>query len=260
MVTILFELKNWAMTEILTATAEGVPANANDLPAVPGGWATKSVTIANRTIRLTSPRDPDSFLDDPDVTSAHAQSGYMPYWGYIWPAAWDMSGAVLEEKWPTDNGPLEVLEIGSGVGLVGLAALASGLSVTFSDYDPQAVASSLFNARQNGWNNARGIVLDWRKPLDQKYPLIFGGDVIYERVNHEPILNLLDAMLSDDGTCWLADPTRVRTEAFVMLACRRGYRVEHRPLPEYPLPNRQQQPTDLWILTKSKCRTEKAEG
>ena len=243
------------MSEILTTSSAGVPSQASELPSVPGGWATKNVVIAGKPIRLTSPRDPDAFLDDPDVNSAHANTGYMPYWGYIWPAAWDMALAVLEENWrEDDNGRTEVLEIGAGVGLVGLAGLAAGLSVTFSDYDPQAVAAALFNARQNGWHQAEGVVLDWRKPMARQFPLILGGDVIYERANHEPILNLLDQMLAADGACWLADPGRGRTDAFVMLACRRGYRVEQRPLPQYPLPNRKHEVTDLWILTKSRLR------
>ena len=245
-------MNSHAEMEILTTTSRGVPASASELPAVPGGWATKKVVIADRAIGLTSPRDPDAFLDDPDVNSAHAISGYMPYWGYIWPAAWDMALAVLEEKWPAHaSGPLPALEIGAGVGLVGLAGLAAGLSVTFSDYEPQAVAAALFNARQNGWDHARGVVLDWRKPLARTFSLVLGGDVIYEKGNHEPILNLLDQMLADDGACWLADPGRGRTDAFVMLACRRGYRVEHRALPRYPLPNRKHEVTDLWILSKS---------
>ena len=247
------------MNPISTPTELSIPATAAGLPVVPGGWATKNVEIAGRSIRLTCPRDPDAFLDDPDVNSAHAQSGYMPYWGYIWPAAWDMAQGILEYDWIARVRDLsarvggderqEVLEIGAGVGLIGLAGLAAGLNVTFSDYDPQAVVAALFNARQNGWTEAQGLVLDWREPLARRFPLILGGDVIYERANHEPILNLLDAMLTDDGECWLADPGRGRTDAFVMLALRRGYRVENRSLPQYPLPNRKHELTDLWVLT-----------
>ncbi|HZZ73979.1 MAG TPA: 50S ribosomal protein L11 methyltransferase [Pirellulales bacterium] len=229
--------------------AQTLAAAVLTLPAVPGGWATKVVALGAHSIRLTSPRDPDAFLDDPDVNSEHARSGYMPYWGYIWPAAWDMAQEIVEYSWPAIG--RDALEIGAGVGLIGLAALAAGLKVTFSDYDPQAVAAALYNARQNGWAEAVGLVLDWRQPLNRKFPLVFGGDVIYERANHQPILNLLDAMLADDGACWLADPGRGRTEAFVMLACRRGYRVENRPLPQYPLPQRKHEVTDLWVLTKS---------
>ena len=42
----------------------------------------------------------------------------MPYWPYLWPAAYAMSAAVLRENWPPGAA---ALEIGAGIGLVGLA-------------------------------------------------------------------------------------------------------------------------------------------
>jgi len=231
-------------------TTLAVPTSAAQLPVVPGGWETKNVTLAGQTIRLTSPRDPDAFLDDPQVHTAHATSGYMPYWGYIWPAAWDMSSYILQQAWPKE---IEVLEIGAGVGVAGLAGLAAGCRVTFADYDPNAIIACLFNARQNHWQDrAAGLVFDWGKPLPKQFPFVFGCDVIYELGNHEPILNLLDVMLTDDGECWLADPGRGRAPAFVMLACRRGYQLENVQLPRYPLPDRADGVTDLWIVKKGK--------
>ena len=62
----------------------------------------------------------------------------MPYWAYLWPGAYLLAEAVVREPWPEPvDGRilLEALEIGCGLGLAGLAALARGLRVQFTDYD-----------------------------------------------------------------------------------------------------------------------------
>jgi predicted nicotinamide N-methyase len=219
------------------------------LADVPGGWTTDNVSIAGRNFRLTFPARPDALLDDPAVEVAHARDGYMPYWGYIWPSAWDMAAEVLRGQW---TGPRDVLELGSGVGVVGLAGLAAGLNVTFTDYDEQSVALSLHNANQNGWTDAEGIVLDWRRPPSRRFPIVFACELIYETRNHEPVLGALDAMLADDGVCYLADPGRTQAPAFFALAKQRGYTWGQRVLPPEPFPGRSPSlQTNLWLLRKS---------
>lgn len=222
-----------------------VPPNCDTLPSIPGGWTTRDVVVAGRTIRLTLPASPDAFLDDPVVIAEHERSGYMPYWGYLWPASLEMAAAVLRHDWPPG---LAALEIGAGIGLTGLAALSAGLDVSFSDYDAQAVELALYNARQNGWPHARGLLLDWRHPARQRFPLIIGCDVIYEKQNHAPILNLLEAMLTPDGQCWLADPGRHQADAFFANARRRGFHCDLRPLPREPFPGRPDGVTNLCVL------------
>ncbi|MFO0919991.1 MAG: methyltransferase, partial [Planctomycetaceae bacterium] len=122
-------------------------SHPSDLPAVPGGWTETNYQIDDRTLRLTLPALPDAFLDDPEVQAAHDKSEYMPYWAYLWPSAVHMARLVYRAEWQAGR---EVLELGAGIGLVGLAALARGDSVTFSDYEPQAVQLALHNAALNG--------------------------------------------------------------------------------------------------------------
>lgn len=215
------------------------------LPDVPGGWTTREVVLAGRRITLTLPAAPDAFLDDPDVLAAHARDGYMPYWGYLWPTSLDLARFVLDCEWPAGR---ECLEIGAGIGLSGLAALAVGLRVTFSDYEPRAVELALHNARCNGFDQATGCVLDWRQPARGTYPLILGCDVIYEQPNHTPILNLLEVMLARDGECWLADPGRHQADAFVAELRRRPFRSECRPIPREPFPSRPDGVTNVWVI------------
>ncbi len=107
---------------------------------VPGGWALRAITLAGRSFELILPADPDSVLES-QLAADRSQAGedrpaeadgatVDPYWAALWSAAIPTAEAVLRADWRCAE---RVLELGCGVGLVGLAALACGLQVTFSD-------------------------------------------------------------------------------------------------------------------------------
>ena len=222
------------------------PFSPDCLPDLAGGWEHKDLTVSGQKFRLIRPAQPDALLDTPETLAAHAADGYMPYWGYLWPTAFDMVSALLAadlpDGWPT-------LELGAGIGFAGLGGLARGLDVVFSDYDRTSVRLALTNAVLNGFPDAQGIFLDWRDPPDSQFPLILGCDVIYERTNHGPILDVLDQMLAADGECWLADPGRHQSDEFVALAKSRGYNVGCRHEPRQPFATRPDGITDIWVLS-----------
>src|SRR5262245_17925817 len=95
--------------------------------------------IKDLAIRLARPTDPDRLLDDPAVLEWNRRDDYMPYWAYLWPAAFLLADAVACER-PrapaAGSRGFEALEIGCGLGLGGLVALARGISVLFTDHDP----------------------------------------------------------------------------------------------------------------------------
>src|SRR5262249_28370557 len=201
----------------------------------------------------------------PEVLAANRRDDYMPYWSYLWPASLETAVAVLNHDWQLESPPvskagpggargtcppIHALEIGAGIALTGLAALARGLSVPFSDFDPRAIDLALFNARQNGLErDAEGLLLDWRQPIDRQFPVIFGCDVIYEKQNHRPILGLLEKMLSKDGECWITDPGRHQADAFLELLAASPFQSRHRTLIREPYPGRPAGTTNLWVLT-----------
>jgi predicted nicotinamide N-methyase len=208
----------------MAAALRPVPCAAAppDLPEIPGGWATLAVDVGERDIDLILPAVPDRFLDEPDVLEANRRDDYMPYWSYLWPAAVPMAQALVHAGWPAGT---RVLELGSGVGLVGLAVLARGWEVVFSDYDETSLSVCRVNAQRNGLPVPRTLRLDWRSPADERFPVILGCEVIYDAKNHEPILNLLERMLAADGVCWIGDPVRSQAPKFYALAQKRGFRV-----------------------------------
>jgi predicted nicotinamide N-methyase len=192
---------------------------------IPGGWTERDVVVGPHTFRLHLPADPDAFLSHllaGDAPSADQPHLVDPYWAKLWPAALHLAGLIA-------GGPLlpaaRALELGCGSGLVGLAALARGCEVTFSDYVPFTVELALENAARNGLAGARGLVLDWRSPRDEQFPLILAADVTYERTNIEPLLGVIEHMLAPGGEAWLADAGRGPVAEFLRSAAQRGWRV-----------------------------------
>lgn len=187
------------------------------LPTIPGGWGSEIVQTCGATLDLWLPRQPDAFLDDPDVIQANQRDDYMPYWATLWPGAKIMAQLIDCAPWPRDA---ELLELGAGVGLVGLAALSLGARVVFSDYDPVAVQVCRYNAVRNHLPDPEALTLDWRSPPARQFSAIVGCEVTYDPKLHEPLLATLQLMLSKEGVCWLGDPGRYWSKQFYQLASR----------------------------------------
>lgn len=192
------------------------------LPDIPGGWTSRQIDVGWRRLEIALPAQPDDFLDDPAVIEANRRDDYMPYWSYLWPASVDMA------RWLPQAGAtpgIRALELGSGIGLTGLAGAALGWDVTFSDYDDQALLLCRRNAERNGFNGIHTQHLDWRTPLELQFPVIFGCEVTYDAASHEPLLGVIRQMLTPAGRCWLGDPGRSQGTAFVARARECGFSV-----------------------------------
>jgi predicted nicotinamide N-methyase len=172
-----------------------------------GPLTREAVVVEGRTFFIVRPAQADHLLDLPAVRSAFLADEYMPYWTDLWPAARMLARAVLREPWQPG---LEALEIGCGLGLPGIAALAVGLRVTFTDYDATALHFAADNARLNGFDDFRTLQLDWRDPpAGLRVPVVLGADLIYELRNVEPLVKLLKTILAPAGLCLLTDQDRV---------------------------------------------------
>jgi predicted nicotinamide N-methyase len=185
------------------------------------------VRVAGRTIILVRPGEPDRLLDHPDVAAWNLVDDYMPYWAYLWPGAFLLAEAIVEGTWPKG---LRALEIGCGLGLPGLVAVSEGLRVHFTDLDRTPLRFLERSASANGFDPSgysTGL-LDWRDPPDERYPLIFGADVTYEKRLIPMVVGVLDAMLEPGGMALITDPDRVAARGFVEALGDRGLDCEAR--------------------------------
>lgn len=181
----------------------------------------------SRQFRLLLPMSIDVLLDHPTTYEAFAQDEYMPYWAELWPSALMLGQAIAQQDWPTD---IQVLEVGCGLGLSGLVALALGMEVIFSDYDMAALKFAARNAILNGFQQFRTLPLDWRCPPDNlKVPLVLAADVIYEGRNIAPLIQLMATVLKPGGECWLSDPDRPHKQEFQKALMEQGFEFEALP-------------------------------
>jgi predicted nicotinamide N-methyase len=191
--------------------------------AIPGGWSDRDVAIGQHVFRLHTPTDPDEVLGQIESPEAATQPELAdPYWAKLWPAAPLLAAAIIRQS---PQRGTRALELGCGSGLVGIAALACGLDVTFSDYVPLAVELACENAARNGFSHPKGTVLDWRQPREERFELIVAADVTYDRTNLPALLNVLERMLTAGGVAWFGDAGRSPASDFCEQAGARGWSV-----------------------------------
>jgi predicted nicotinamide N-methyase len=179
------------------------------------------VILDGRTFLIERPDEAHRLPNHHSVRADFAEGEYIPYWTDLWPASRMLAKVILREPWPLvtaaglpagGHGPrgLEALEVGCGLGLPGVAALARGLHVTFSDYDPAALEFAARNARLNGFGDFRTVRLDWREPPEGlRVSVVLASDLIYELGNVAPLVGLIQRVLAPGGLCLLTDQDRV---------------------------------------------------
>lgn len=124
-----------------------------------------------------------------------------PYWAFAWAGGQALARYVLDN--PVLVRGKRVLDIGSGSGLVGIAAAKSGAaSVLAADIDAHACAAIALNAAANDCDIA--ITQDDVIGLSGDWEVILVGDLFYERPLAERLLAWLGplaipALLGDPG-------------------------------------------------------------
>lgn len=194
---------------------EPTPPAAEWMPETPldalGPTIVEKVIVEEQTFIIGRPDKVERLLDHPVVQEAFGKDEYMPYWADLWPAARMLAKAILKEQWPQpkDGKPLTALEIGCGLGLPGVVALARGLRVIFSDYDSTALRFAADNAVRNGFSNFETMRVDWRRPPEGlQVPVLLGSDLIYEQRSAAPLAALIKRVLAPDGYGLIAGQDR----------------------------------------------------
>lgn len=124
-----------------------------------------------------------------------------PYWAFAWAGGQALARYLLDH--PEIVAGKRVLDIGSGSGLVGIAACKAGAaSVLAADIDAFSCAAIRLNAQANGCDIA--ITQNDTIGSDGDWDMILVGDLFYERPLAERLLAWLGpmqcpALLGDPG-------------------------------------------------------------
>ncbi len=180
-----------------------------------------TVEVGGEIYRITHPAAADALIDEEDF----ARDERLPYWAELWPSAVALARRTARENLTGRR----VIELGCGVGLPTVVALASGgAEVTATDHYETALDFVRYNARVNlGGHEPEVRLLDWHAPEAGglgAFDVVLAADVLYEARNVQALAALIPALLAPDGELLLADPRRKDTPDFLEEMLKRGFR------------------------------------
>ncbi len=169
-----------------------------------------SVSIHGRAVQACSVADLEALFeelltksdDHPDIRDER-----IPYWAELWPASIGLAEYLMEQP-PLAPGT-QVLELGCGLGLSGLAAHWRGGIVTLSDYLPEALDMARYLWGLNQAEPHSTTLLDWRAPDPALVTdLLIAADVAYEVRALEPLLRSFRRLKRPNGRVLISEPSR----------------------------------------------------
>jgi SAM-dependent methyltransferase len=207
--------------------------------------------------------DPDRVLDEVaaeadlrDRLAGQRAGGdqlHLPYWAELWESGRGVGEFLVGEssakckvqsaKWGENAGQsdrlpsllctlhsalcssFDVLDLGCGMGMAGTVAAALGARVVFADLE----APCLLFARLNSlpWRRrVRTRRLDWKRDqLPQRFQLIVGADILYERDQWTWLDVFWRNHLAVGGRIILGEPGRQTGDAFIDWITTRGWQL-----------------------------------
>lgn len=155
------------------------------------------VVIDDIKLDLLQFKDMNAYVDELAATAKKDQDLTLPFWAKLWPASMILSYFVKSLPTAPD---VKVLEIGAGLGLVGLVAAARGFETTISDISEDALLFCQINILKNGLaDKARVQKVDFTSAkLEQRYHYIIGCEVLYQEDAYRPLSKFLLRTLDHD--------------------------------------------------------------
>lgn len=165
------------------------------------------VSVNGKSFHFFLPENLDRFIEGGIAVEA------FPLWAKIWQASLVLAD-LLARQAPKRGRSL--LEIGCGIGVVGIVAAAFGHEITLTEHDGNALAFARANAEANGLASLTPRPLDWNAPdTGKRFDLLVGSEVVYRDRDFDPLLGLFAALLKPDGEVLLAAEMRSSFIAFL---------------------------------------------
>ena len=216
-----------------------------------GGLVPTDVDIGGGTV-LRLLQDPgQTWSEQPDEDTTGSR---------LWPAALALTSYLLSESPARDWTSVRALELGAGLGLVGLALASRGADVVLTELAGQTnllrrnatESSSCSTSGVNGTGRVQVEILDWAHPTDavcdSHFDVVVGSDICYGEAQEDQLLiGLLLRLCGPDTEVFLAlsDYREEREDGFAsdffMAADQAGFEAElvrhdhrHRRRPHAP--------------------------
>jgi predicted nicotinamide N-methyase len=174
--------------------------------------AEETITVGSngqqRDFVLRKPQNADHLISEAD----YVVDERLPYWADLWPSARVLASALLGET----GGGRRLLELGCGLGLDTVAAMAAGFEVTATDYYEQAIHMARANAARNMGREPVVRMVNWRQwPSDLgQFDVVIAADVLYEKEYATLVAQCVARALAPHGEAIIADPGRLALPAF----------------------------------------------
>jgi predicted nicotinamide N-methyase len=180
-----------------------------------------TVEVWDEVYRIKHPASADDLIDEDDFD----RDERLPYWAELWPSAL----ALARHLSKLDLAGTRAIELGCGVGLPTLVALARGAMVLATDHYEAALDFTAHNASTNLDQEPDTAILDWRTPDIEDlgtFDLVFAADVLYERKNAAALAELVPELLAPSGEAIFADPRRDEAPVFLRAIEKFGFENE----------------------------------
>lgn len=186
---------------------------------------TRLVAVGRRQVQLFDVANLEALVDREAVLRCE-DPVEPPYWAHLWTGAIELA-RHLDAHYQCEG--KHVIDLGCGLGLVGIVAALNGAQVTFLDRDPDGLAFAAASAERNGCRPAALCQADFtRDSLEGRFDLILAAEVLYDAAAFVPLVRFFTLHLAYDGTVLLADAHRTDTRAFYDALAASGYRFTRR--------------------------------
>jgi predicted nicotinamide N-methyase len=183
---------------------------------------TTPMTVRGRPFQFLAPKSIERFMD-PEAVFEN-----FPLWAKVWDASVVLADHLAGLRPQKDK---RFLEIGCGLGIVGIVGSAFGHRFTMTEVNPDALNFAQANALLNGLTPGVDIqigALDWNNPeTEEVFDCIVGSEVVYKKGDYEPLMRLFQRHAKPTGEIILAEAFR-KTSVEFLRRMEEGYELKAR--------------------------------